>query len=195
MSDPMDPLRFRFEAGELNLSALIEIIRKLLLGLPDLAVLRAAASPGFWVSTSRELAGMVRNLANVSVGDALTGGWQQHVRFAQYTDPKAFPPEKVSKVPLASHHIKSTYKPHIDILVDGAASGAIPLELSLDLLLEGAILVIQNGRFMRLDAGRARVTAALQLADATICKLCTRDYDWAKGVSFGERGVPITTVL
>jgi hypothetical protein len=194
MSDPTDDFSFRFEPGEFDLPALVTAIRKLLLDLPDLSALHAAASPAFWVSTATEGAQMVRKLVHVSIADVLTGGWNQHARFAKYTDPQ-FPPEKVSRVPLATHHIKSTYKPYIELLVDGKTSGTIPLTLEVDLVVEGVILVIQGGRFMRVEAGRTRLTGALKCAESKVCERSTRDFAWPTGFSFGRQGIRITAIL
>ena len=101
----------------------------------------------------------------------------------------------VSRVPLATHDIISTYKPYIQLLVDGTPSGKIPLELGLKVTMEGVVLVIQDGRFMRAEAGRARLTGSLKCDTTTICERATRNYSWDKGLSFGDKGIRIATVM
>jgi hypothetical protein len=194
MSAP-DAFNFSFEPSELNLPALVDAIRKLLLGLPDLTALRAAASPAFWLSTATEVAGMARNLATISMADLLTGAWKQHDRFAKYTDKAQFPRDKVSRIPLATHHIKSTYEPYIQLFVDGDPSGRIPLKLEADVAVEGVILVVQDGRFMRVEAGRARLTGSLKCAETKVCEQSTRDFAWSAGFPFGEQGILIADVV
>jgi hypothetical protein len=138
---------------------------------------------------------MVLKLASVPVGKVLVGGWKQHARFAKYADPVQFPPEKVSRVPLAAHHIKSTYKPYIELLVDSAPSGTVPLEVVVDLAVEGVILVIQSGCFKRIEAGKVRLTGTLKCAETTICERATRDFSCSAGIPLGEDGIPIAAVV
>lgn len=195
MTDPSDPFRFTFEPGELKLPEIVAAIQKVLLDLPDLTAMRAAVSPAFWASAAGDAVGMVRKLASVSLGEVLIGGWQQHARFAKYADPVKFPPDKVTRVPLADHDITSTYEPYIQLLVDGKPAGRIPLEVGVKLTVEGAVLVIQGGRFMRVEAGRARLTGSLKCAKTTICERATRDFTWPKGLSFGDEGVRIAAVM
>lgn len=195
MTDVTLPLHFRFEPGELKWRELLDAVHRVLLALPDLGALWAVASPGFWLSTAKEIAGMIRDVASVQLGEVLVGGWNQHARFAKYADPARFPPEKVSRVPLASHHIKSTYEPYIELLVDGQRSGTIPLEMVVDLSLEGVIVLIQNGRFMRVEAGQGRLTGTLKCAGVTVCERATRDYAWSAGIGLGREGVQISKVV
>ena len=61
MTDPDDRFRFTFEPGKLKLPDLIAAILKLLLGLPDLAAMRTAVSPAFWVSAANDAAGLARS--------------------------------------------------------------------------------------------------------------------------------------
>jgi hypothetical protein len=157
--------------------------------------MRAAVSPAFWASAAHEASGMVSRLASVSLAEVLIGGWQQHSRFAKYTDPAQFPPEKVSRVPLATHDISSTYEPYIQLLLDGKDSGKIPLEVKLTVTLEGLVLVIQDGRFMRTELGRAKLTGSLKCNKTTICERATRDYTLTKSLSFGRDGIRIAAVM
>jgi hypothetical protein len=194
MNAPADVFSFRIEPGELDVQAIVEVIKRVIVGLPALTALPAAVSPSFWITTGTQAADMIRSLTNIPLADVLVAGWNQHARFAKYTNPAEFPPEKENRVPLATHHITSSYKPKLELLVDGRPEGSIPLELDLDLALEGVDLFIQAGRFTRVAGGRARLTGTLKFADKTVWERATRDLLWPVGFPLGDKGIAIATV-
>ena len=159
------------------------------------AKLRASAvTPGFWMSSARNVVGMVEQLVNIPLADILVGAWKAHKQFAKYRDQTLYPPDKVTCVALASHHIKSTHAPYIELTIDGQPAGKIEFELEVDVLLEPGVLVIQAARFKRLEAGRGRVTGSLACEKQTIVERSSREFSWPAGISFGD-GIPIEAVV
>jgi hypothetical protein len=151
-----------------------------------------AVSPAFWLASAHRVLDMVGKLTDVPLADVLVGGWKIHRQFAKYAAP-GFPPDKVSCVALSTHHIKSSYKPYVELIVDGATAGQVNFAIELDLCLEAGTLVIQGGRFKRLEAGKCRVTGTLTCEGQTVVERTSRDFSWSEGISFGE-GVPIEAV-
>ncbi|HEU5170709.1 MAG TPA: hypothetical protein VFU46_09230 [Gemmatimonadales bacterium] len=193
MSDSPDSLRFRFDPADLRPADLIEAARSFMLGLKPLEVLRAGASPGFWIGAAKSTIDLMKHLVDVPLADVLVGAWKTHQRFAKYTDRNQFPPDRISVVPLWTHRIKSTHEPYIELFVDGQAAGRIPFELELEVTVEGGALVIQDARFKRIEAGRARMSGTLKCAGQVISQRTSRDFAWTEAISFGE-GVPIGAV-
>ena len=152
-----------------------------------------AVSPAFWVPAANDAAGLARKLADVSLTDLITSGSQQRARFAKYTDQVKFPPGR-SAASAGDHDIVSACKPYIQLLVDGPPSGKIPLELGLKVAMEGMVLIIQDGRLMRAEAGGAADRQPEVRHDDDL-RARHRDYSWDKGLSFGDRGIRIATVM
>lgn len=153
----------------------------------------SAMSPAFWGSSAKSTVDMVKDLVDVPLADILVGAWKAHQQFAKYTDAKLYPPDKVSCVALMSHHIKSSHKPYIELTLDGAPAGQIDFEIALDILVEPGVLVIQDGKFKRIEAGRCQVTGSLACEGKTIVERSSREFSWPAGISFGE-GIPIEVV-
>ena len=158
------------------------------------AQLRAdAVSPAFWAASAHRVLDMVGKLTDIPVTDVLVGGWKIHRQFAKYAAP-GFPKDKVSCIALSTHHIKSSYQPYIELIVDGVSAGRVDFAIELDVCLEAGTLVIQGGRFKRLEAGKCRVTGTLKCEGQTVTERTSRDFAWSEGISFGE-GVPIEAVI
>ena len=151
-----------------------------------------AMSPAFWAASAHRVVDMVGKLTDVPVTDVLVGGWKVHQQFAKYAAP-GFPADKVSCVALSTHHIKSTYQPYVELIVDGTDAGRVNFAIELDVCLEAGTLVIQGGRFKRLEAGKCRVTGSLKCEGQTVTERTSRDFAWSEGISFGE-GVQIEAV-
>ncbi len=194
MSESLDTLRFRFDPGDLRPAELIEAARKFMLELKPLDVLRAGTSPGFWISAAQTTIDLMKHLVDVPLADVLVGGWKTHQRFAKYTDRTQFPPDRISLVPLWTHRIKSVHEPYIELFLDGSTAGRIPFQLELEVTVEAGTLVIQDARFKRIEAGRARMAGTLKCAGQVISQRTSRDFAWTEPVSFGD-GVPIGAVM
>jgi hypothetical protein len=194
MTTVADQPRFRFDPGELKIPEFVEAVRKTMLGISALDVVRAGTSPAFWIAAAKTPIELLQRLVDIPLADVLVGGWKTHRQFKRYTDRSQFPPDKISVVPLSTHHIKSTHEPYIELSVNGAPAGRIPFQLELDVTVEAATLVIQDGKFKRLEPGRARLTGTLKCAGEVISQRTSRDYAWTDGISFGE-GIPIEAVV
>lgn len=191
MSDSPAQLRFRIDKGQLKLPDLVTAARKAMQDIAPLAVVRAAVSPEFWVAAARSTADLVGQLVDVPLADVLVAAWKTHRNFKKFTDPRLYPPGKSTTVPLATHHITVSQKPSIEILLDGKSQGKIPFELELDLAVDAGDLVIQDGRFMRLEAGRVKATGTLKCAGTVVAERASREFEWKDGITFGVRGIPI----
>lgn len=189
MNDTLD-LHFRLDPGDLKVPELIERARKTILAISALEVARAGTSAAFWLSAANACVDQAKQLVDIPLADVLVGAWKLHRKFEKYTDTKQFPHGTTSVVPLATHHIKSKHEPYIELSLDGMPAGRIPFELELDLTIEAANLIIQDGQFKRLEAGRARVTGTLKCAGEVVSERTSKNYTWTKGISFGD-GIPI----
>jgi hypothetical protein len=151
---------------------------------------RFKKNPVLWPATATHVIQALRNTLDIPVESLLVAGWSRYQPLLKYCDPKRYPPEVVSTVPLATHTIPARMSPYVSLMVDGRKMADIHFEVSVDLTLEGAVLTIQAGRFMALRTGRCHMKAALRCEGALLCEHKTKDYPFPGSISFGE-GIPI----
>ena len=186
MTSPIETTEFQLRLGEIKLDALSETVVKVLRSLPTLAVARAAVSPRFWLAAAKTAPDLVIRLVHVQVADVLTGAWKLHRKLKKFADAKQYPPGTASTVTLATHHIKVNQKPYLEITVDSVPQGKIEFDLELDLTIDAGVLIIQNGRIMRLEAAKAKLTGTVKCEGVVVVERASREYDWTAGVSFSE---------
>ena len=189
-----DALEFGLAKSELKFDKLVEMILRV---TADLAKQSWAAgvTAGFWPGVGKELVGMAEQVAKMPLATILVGAWKRHKKFAQYREPQS-PPDKISRVPVATHHITSTHRPYIDITVNGRSEGKVSFELELDVAVDTGILTIQNGRFMRIEGGRLKVTGKLKCEGVVVAEKASRDFAWSDGMVLGGgAGIPIDALI
>lgn len=89
---------------------------------------------------------------------------------AKYLDPSRYPPDQTIVAHLAEHTVKTTQRPSIAILVDNHPVKTIPMEVSVSVLVKGAILTIQNGAVVRLETGTCQAAGKITLAGVTLAQ-------------------------
>ena len=152
-------------------------------GLPPQHVPGAAA----------EVLAMLRTALAKSVGTILTDAWNQRQEFRKYTDRASYPPEVTSRVTLKPHTVKWTYRPSIQLLLDGRPVRKLSFVVELALKLLGVQVAIRDGRFVRVHTGRSQVTATLRCGDVELCKRSSREYELPGELPLGD-GIRITSL-
>jgi len=179
-----------FPEEKLEVPALVEAAGRAIREIPVEAAMEASTSPAFWLSASKNAAGLVKELLDVPLADVLVEAWKQHRRFRQYADAERYPPGEVSVVPLAEHHITSTHEPYIEVVIGGVSRGKIPFEVTLDVTVKAGNLIIESGKIKRLEAARAQVSGRLACAGETLLKHESEEFVWDDAITFGA-GIPI----
>jgi hypothetical protein len=192
MSEPPPSIGLLFDRESLDLPALVATASGALQRASHLGA--STLEPAFWITSANRVVELVKSLTDIPLADVLVGGWKVHGQFAKYADPAQFPPDKVSCVALATHHIKSSYDPSVELTVDGVSAGKIEFTIELDVCLEAGTLVIQAGKIKRLEAGKCRVTGTLKCEGQTVTQRTSRDLAWSGGIAFGD-GIPISAAL
>ena len=190
MSEVTQPLTFQIDKGELKLPAWLKAAEQQIKTMSPLAVAKAAVSPGFWITLAGRTPDLLRELVDVPIADILVGAWKNNKRFQKFQKGK-LPPDKLSVVPLSTHHIKASRAPYIELFLDGESAGKIKFELILDITVDVGAVVVQDGMIKRLEAGNAKVVGTLKCAGEVVAEKASREFAWAEGISFGE-GIAIS---
>jgi hypothetical protein len=109
-------------------------------------------------------------LLSLPVSSLFAGAWNAHRTLRPYADPKKHPPDEINLVPLDKHTIRSTYKPHVDVFVQGTKIRSIEFELELALEIQAAVLKIQSGRIREIEVGSCTGKGKLSCAGAVIAE-------------------------
>lgn len=145
---------------------------ELALGLdPHLGELLPGALGGaVRASISRDVADAAVGLMELDLGDVLASGWQRHsaLRAAGRRTKEA--PGIQETVVLAEHRISYEAHPYVDVLLAEAHLARVTLTLLLTADVTGLAASVSEGRLTGLSAGRALLTAALELAGAPVVR-------------------------
>lgn len=117
---------------------------------------------------NHEIAAMVEDLLDLDLGDLLISGWRKYTKLtdaARRTLAVAGSREIVS---LAAHRMRSTYKPRVDLVVNGATFHSFEFELDLVFDVTALEAVVRAGTLLRLNSGKCVVAATMCLDGARV---------------------------
>lgn len=152
-------------------------------------------SDGLRGSAVAEVVEQVSAIFATPLPDVLAGGWRTWEECRAFCDPGEYPPDEVNTVELAEHTIRWACAPTVEVRADGPAGTGIPVaeldfRVEVEVTVHGGVLVIQDGRFMRVDAAELEVSGSLYVEDFIVAS-----YETAVKVPgslrFGEAGIPI----
>jgi hypothetical protein len=179
-----------FDRDSLRIPELVDAVAA---GMRKAAGVRAAAiSPDFWIASAQRVVALVDKLSDVQLDDVLVGAWKVNRQFAKYTDSVKYPPDKVSTVELLTHHLESTYKPYLQLTLDGQDAGRVEFSLKVDVAFKAGVLVIQAGKFRELRPGTCQVTATLSCEGVEVTQRKSGEFGWDKGIPLD---IPIEAVV
>lgn len=144
-----------------------------------------------WKLVAKEIGKQVAAVLDFGVAEKVLGpAWQRLQLLQEYRDPEKHPAEELSLVPLLEHSVKSTHKPHIDLMVKEVEIGRLTLAVDLAFELEGIVLRVQEGRIRGVEAGSAtgRGSLACHYGESSIYKLerKSRRFRLDTGIGFGD---------
>lgn len=159
--------------------------------LSDLAGGLGRLSNAGQLAVAGELAARVGDLLMVDLGAVLVDGWCAGAQLRKAAHASIAEPNSSVVVDLARHRLSYTYRPHIDVLVDGHPVGSLDAALSLVFDIASAQATVHAGRLTALRCGQTNLTATLTLATRPIISK-TASIDAPLVAPLGD-GVPLLT--
>jgi len=104
----------------------------------------------------------ISTLFQVSLLDVLLGGWEKYRDVTKSIEASRKSPKDPVLQPLASHTVKSTHHPYVELFKDERPVGKIQFDLTAALKVEGLTLQILNGEVSQILAGSCQ--GSVQLA-------------------------------
>ncbi|WP_280341591.1 hypothetical protein [Nocardia neocaledoniensis] len=135
-----------------------------------------------------EIAAAVDGLLDISVGDAALAGWRGYDRLRGAAQRTRTGPEE--NVELLAHDLTHTYRPRLEILVDGQSSGSLTLELVLALEVQPLAATVRDAHLVALGLGDCTVSVSVGTASVGTIIERRRDIPTARMVDL-RRPVPL----
>lgn len=131
----------------------------------------------------------VDEILSTPLSAILADAWRTYAPFLKYSDPAKYPPGDTVEVELETHTVRSSLRPYVEVVVDGKRVCRIDFQVEVEVRLDAAILVIRNGRFMELRAGRSTFAGTFALEEVVLARTEKR-FPLPGAISFGD-GIPI----
>jgi hypothetical protein len=121
-------------------------------------------------AVDREIANVTNGLLDLDIGDVLVSGWRKYGSLREAARHTLAAPGSEEVVILATHRIVATFRPCVDLLVDGVKVNTFEFELTLVLDLDGLVAVVRDGRLEALRGGDCVLTATLSLEGGQLAR-------------------------
>jgi hypothetical protein len=115
-------------------------------------------------AAARQLAGLL----DIGFVDVLVGAWNKSYALGQQLDKSANSPGKDFFLQLAEHKVTSKHEPYLALLKDGQEIGRLPFSVSLELVLQGAVLRIRDGAIQEVETGRIKGKGTVKCGGAIL---------------------------
>ncbi|MBT2511130.1 hypothetical protein J7I98_36010 [Streptomyces sp. ISL-98] len=119
-------------------------------------------------AVEREVATVVNGFLAMDVIDLLGVGWRKHSALTAAARRTRDAPDSEELVALVSHHITSTHRPCVDLIIDGVKVGTIDLAITVDFDLNGVLAVVREARLAALRSGECTATGTLAIEENTV---------------------------
>jgi hypothetical protein len=117
-----------------------------------------------------EVASVVAGLLDVGLGDALVSAWRKHTALTEAAERTLTLRDSEEVVVLATHRVGWTYRPHVDLVLDGRKLKTFHFDLTATFELHGVVAVVRRGDLVALRAGDCLITATLELEGQALAR-------------------------
>jgi hypothetical protein len=120
-------------------------------------------------AVNEEIDSVADGLLDMDLGDALVAGWQKHKALVDAAR-RTVGTNAEEVLPLVSHRASASYRPRLDLLIDGVRVNSFEFALSLRFDITGVSAVVRSGELVALHGGHCLVTATLSLEGAPLAQ-------------------------
>jgi hypothetical protein len=131
----------------------------------DLGKVTAQLSVPAQQELRQQIASTIAGLLDLDLGRLIVNGWRNYLGLTAAAKSTLATPGTTKTVDLAAHRIRSTYRPHIDVFIDGVRVARIEIALNVTLDITFAVAVVQDGRLMGIRGGQCDIQAVMAIED------------------------------
>lgn len=121
-------------------------------------------------AVDEEVGTVADRLLDLDLGDAMVSGWRKYSALTESARRTLAAPGSEEVVVLATHRATSTYRPHVDLLVDGVKVNSFEFELTVVFDVTGVSAIVRAGDLVALRGGECLVTTTLGLEGAQLAE-------------------------
>ena len=116
--------------------------------------------------------------------------WKDFRELADAADPKRHTADETLHVALLDHTFETSFKPHVDVEINGKKAARIDFEIAAGIELEGIELEIRDGVIRAVRLGSVAATVSLKCQGLTLLERNSRKLDLPGEIRL-SRGVPL----
>lgn len=182
--------RFQISLEEFPDSAALESEKRAI--QEDLASQGSRIAKLHWaLARDTALNGLRNCLEELDPVECIARGWSTAVEIRTLGKLTAATPGLEKELPLAKHDLSVAVHPLVTIHCDPIALPTLRFTLKIDAAVEGAVLLIRNGKVAALEAAQIRPSATLCYGDSEIKKLKMKPIEFTTPYQFADGGLEI----
>jgi len=139
---------------------------------------------------AEDLGAQVKQALERPLTDGVIGALKTWSELREFTDPAKHPAEEQNTYSLADNTVKSTYKPKLELLVNGTKRWTIQLVAEVALELESGNLLIRGGRIWEVRLGQVTCSGTLRIEGTDLVSKKSKSIALPGVIKF-EQGLPI----
>jgi hypothetical protein len=121
-----------------------------------------------WPMMPKAIAGELAALLSIPLEDILATAWNKGYALRKQLQKSAATPDKDLFLSLVEHKITSKHEPYIALLKNGQEAGRITFTVSVELVLQGAVLRLRDGKVREVQTGQIKAKGHVKLYGATL---------------------------
>ncbi|WP_329192500.1 MULTISPECIES: hypothetical protein [unclassified Streptomyces] len=115
-----------------------------------------------------ELATVVNGFLDLDLVTLVAAGWSRYQALTEAARRTHRHPGSEEVVALATHTITSAHHPSVDLLVDGAPTATVGVDLTVVFKITGLVAVVRDGLLVAVRSGQCAVEAKLAVRDIVV---------------------------
>ena len=139
------------------------------------------------------LDGLQKCLGELDVVRCFAKGWSTAIELQTLARQTLATPGLEKELPLAKHSLSVVVHPLVTIHCDPISLPTLRFTLQVDAAVEGAVLVIRNGKLVALEAAQLRPSAILSYGDCELKRAKLKPIQLAAPYQFADGGLEIRT--
>jgi hypothetical protein len=128
----------------------------------------------------------IEEIFDVSLSEILRGAWLDYQQIRDCADPEKHPADETIRLKLATHEIKSTHRPELEIRIGDLPPLKIRFEIELGLTLSGPLLIIRGAKIREVDVSTCQARGTVTCNGVTLLERETREIRLLGRISLGE---------
>lgn len=134
----------------------------------DVAGQAGAAALMAWRLMPEAIGEQLATLLNIPLPDILRGAWNKGYALRQELEKSAKTPDKDLFLQLVEHKVTSTHEPYVALIRNGQEVGRLTFTISVELVLQAAVLRIRDGRVREVQTAKIKGKGAVKLYGAIL---------------------------